>query len=351
MSRPGCLGVLAVFILAVVSCGHHAPLPPASSDAGSGADGSTTGADAAADGPGMDASALAHDSGTPGDIDGAVSRRVCPSQMPPNGAACADNGLTCGFGDDVRGQAFRAVAVCVSSAWQVKTPDPTACPPLRNDGACLADLSGACDQDAICSKANGDVCRCTRCPPTAPLCQPSPQWYCAAPVTTAGCPATPPNLGTPCDVAGVMCAYLQECGQPVKVCSDGVWTPGQVLGCPVSTRRVKKDIRYLSTSEVAATAAEALKLRLATYEYKGAPYSGRRHLGFIIEDSPNAPAVDRDGDLVDLYGYSSMLLATAQAQEREIQRLEELVRLLKASLEQLSSRRSRSSPARARSHF
>lgn len=104
----------------------------------------------------------------------------------------------------------------------------------------------------------------------------------------------------------------------------------------MSSRRVKKDIRYLSPDDVAAMGSETLRLRLATYEYKAAPYAGRRHLGFIIEDSPNVPAVDRDGDMVDLYGYTSMLLATTQAQQRQIEALSKQVESLSRTVQRMS---------------
>ena len=109
----------------------------------------------------------------------------------------------------------------------------------------------------------------------------------------------------------------------------------------MSSRRVKKAIRYLSGDDVAAMASETLRLRLATYEYKAAPYAGRRHLGFIIEDSPNVPAVDRDGDMVDLYGYTSMLLATTQTQQKQIESLQKQLEELSHALERLSRSRPR----------
>jgi len=90
----------------------------------------------------------------------------------------------------------------------------------------------------------------------------------------------------------------------------------------------------LSAQEVEATAATALRLRLATYEYKALPSTGR-HLGFIIEDSPHNPAVDRDGNLVDLYGYTSLLLATTQAQQRRILELEQKVAELTKTVNRL----------------
>jgi Chaperone of endosialidase len=104
----------------------------------------------------------------------------------------------------------------------------------------------------------------------------------------------------------------------------------------MSSRRLKRDIRYLSGDDVAAMASETLRLRLATYEYKAAPYAGRRHLGFIIEDSPSVPAVDRDGDMVDLYGYTSMLLATTKTQQQQIEVLKKRVDELSRTVERIS---------------
>jgi hypothetical protein len=155
-------------------------------------------------------------------------------------------------------------------------------------------------------------------------------WYCPPPIAVEGCPPLQPNLGTACSKEGVDCSYDQfVCGQPDKVCSNGIWVDGSTTQCRVSTRRAKKDIHYLSSDEIDALAKSALDLRLATYEYRSAPYAGRRHLGFIIEDSPNAPAVDRDRDMVDLYGYTSMLLGTVQRQEREIEALRKQVEALR----------------------
>jgi hypothetical protein len=107
----------------------------------------------------------------------------------------------------------------------------------------------------------------------------------------------------------------------------------------MSSRRAKKNIRYLSTEEIRATAAQALRLRLATYEYKASPYAGHRHLGFILEDSPTVPAADRDGDMVDLYGYASMLLATTQAQQLQIEALQKQVEALVRTVDRLPGAR------------
>jgi hypothetical protein len=100
----------------------------------------------------------------------------------------------------------------------------------------------------------------------------------------------------------------------------------------MSTRTVKEDIRYLSPQEIDHLAAETEAMRVASYRYRSAAFgTPGRHLGFIIEDSPNVPAVSPSRQTVDLYGFASMLLATSQAQAHRIEALERDVAQLRAS--------------------
>ena len=324
------LGVLLILSAMFTACGGTPLKAPGADGAAGGAAGSGAGAAGAGAGGGGGASG-----------GGGAATSPCPVQPPPDDAACTHAGLSCGWGDDPRGDMCRTQAVCVASTahWRVTMPNTAFCTPLQPVGACPTDtVSAPCTMDATCVQADGSSCRCTNCRPTSPLCSlASPAWYCPQSPTTAGCPPTPPNFGDTCSVEGVECGYFFfECGVPDRVCTHGIWTPGQTLGCPTSSRRVKKDIRYLSDENIDAMATETLRLRLATYEYKSAPYAGRRHLGFIIEDSPNVPAVDRDGDMVDLYGYTSMLLATTQAQQHQIEALKEQVEVLSQQVERMS---------------
>jgi hypothetical protein len=75
-------------------------------------------------------------------------------------------------------------------------------------------------------------------------------------------------------------------------------------GCPISSAKFKNDIRYLEPGDLERLRDETLKFRLTNYRYK--PEFTRdpdaEHLGFIIEDNPQSPAVDRGHDRVDLYG-------------------------------------------------
>jgi hypothetical protein len=102
--------------------------------------------------------------------------------------------------------------------------------------------------------------------------------------------------------------------------------------CPVSRRKFKDDIDYVDDAVRAELAQEALDTRLAQYRYKTEPAGGRRHLGFIIDDQPDpSPAVEADRTHVDLYGYTSMLLAAVQEQSKEIRALRERIDTLESA--------------------
>jgi hypothetical protein len=89
----------------------------------------------------------------------------------------------------------------------------------------------------------------------------------------------------------------------------------------MSRRAVKRDIRYVTDAEADRLAAEAVATRLATYEYINTARPEQR-LGFIIDDEPSRFAIATDGNHVDVYGYASLLLATAQSHERRLRALE-----------------------------
>jgi hypothetical protein len=87
----------------------------------------------------------------------------------------------------------------------------------------------------------------------------------------------------------------------------------------VSRRELKKDISYVGDAERQELASEALSIPLARYRYRSEPGGGKEHLGFIIDDlGEGSPAVAADRTHVDEYGYASMLLATVQQQQEQI---------------------------------
>jgi hypothetical protein len=129
-----------------------------------------------------------------------------------------------------------------------------------------------------------------------------------------------------------MCDYGDTCGSH-RICAkeDPKKAPG---GCPISSRRLKKNIRYLSSEALHQLADQVEHIRLARYSYASDPTHTPR-LGFIIEDMPQSFAVGAEQTMVDLYGYTSMAVATLQVQraalakqQREIDELrQEIARL------------------------
>ena len=197
---------------------------------------------------------------------------------------------------------------------------------LRPDVTCPATREAAAGQtcptqDAYCTYADL-TCACTNCT-NGPVvsCVGSPTWHCAVPNPDANCPAGIPLLGSACTTANKTCTYACGLGG-ARLCKQGAWYTANGGPCPVSSRRAKKNILYLTEAERQRVAEDLARFKLATYEYRDPALGDRRYLGFIIEDVPGSPAVDRDGTMVDLYGYTSMILAAVQAQGEELAKLQ-----------------------------
>jgi hypothetical protein len=98
----------------------------------------------------------------------------------------------------------------------------------------------------------------------------------------------------------------------------------------ISRREFKKDISYVGDAERQELASEVLSIPLARYRYRSEPEGGKKHLGFIIDDMrEGSPAVAADRTHVDEYGYASMLLATVQQQQEQIDDLKRQVEALR----------------------
>jgi len=164
---------------------------------------------------------------------------------------------------------------------------------------------------------------------------PAPQWYftCGDPVCEGHRPdpAVPAcsfqDPGESCLPEGATCDPVDDCNRRL-VCatSDPAQQPG---GCPISSARFKRDIDYLSESELRELYGELRRFRLATYRYRAAGPADRQHLGFIIEDVGTSAAVDAKHDRVDLYGYASMAVAALQVQAAQIESLQAEVAALR----------------------
>ena len=253
---------------------------------------------------------------------------VCPSAVPSG--ACTTDTLICEYGDDPR-PGCRTRAECSDAMWLVSAPDcepiPDAtCPATRQE----ADLQDCDPEEAICSYGDLD-CVCSKCDDTGPVvtCGDVATWHCESPNPDTECPEGRPTLGDVCSLDGKVCTY--RCGEEGGVeCRLGAWQPTDGGPCPISTRTLKTEIRYLEADDVAAVSDALLRLRLAEYRYRDAGLPAGRQLGIIIEDAPGSYAVDERARMVDLYGRASMLLADAKEKERRIEALEETVRRLEA---------------------
>jgi hypothetical protein len=108
----------------------------------------------------------------------------------------------------------------------------------------------------------------------------------------------------------------------------------QAGGCPISRRSVKTDVQYLSDSDLARYADEVLKMKLATFKYRS---GGPQRLGFMIDDQGHGTgqsmSVDAERDMVDLYGFTSMAVATLKVQQQQIQHLEKKIDDLASQLQ------------------
>lgn len=125
------------------------------------------------------------------------------------------------------------------------------------------------------------------------------------------------------------------CG-PSQTCCSGVPFPEPTCingnMCPISQRKHKKDIAYLSEADKQRLSDELLGIPLATYRYKSESAEDRAHLGFIIDDIAPSPAVTPNAERVDMYGYATMSVATLQVQAREIAELRKQVEELKSEI-------------------
>lgn len=173
------------------------------------------------------------------------------------------------------------------------------------DAGCLPFLTKTCDGG--CS--DGSVCVKRDNHGPVPLPDPPPP-------SDLGCVPIPPQCA-----ATPNCPCMGQCACPG--CYDDKQY-GMVCGSTtVSRRAFKTDIEYVDDAEREQLARRSLSIRLATYRYKSESPDARRRLGFIIDDQPDpSSAVDEDRTHVDLYGYTSMLVATVQEQQRQIDALQ-----------------------------
>jgi len=310
-----CAGVAAV-VVAVYACG-----------------GSTTSAPGSGTGDGGGTSGSSGTSGTSGGLS-----TSCPASAPANGVACGAPGLECEYGTDPS-LACNVVATCAAGTWSVSLPAGSPTCPTKNTSAC-APTKDALPPGATCTAPNttctyaSGTCIChMACGSQFPVGHPCDAgtpltWDCGG--ASASCPADRPHLGEACTTEALDCNYGQEpCLATSFVCEKGTWH-SKMNECPISTARLKKEIHYLSDAELKDLSEQTESLRLTTYRYtEGDP---AQHLGFIIEDAPASPAVIQGRDRIDLYGYTSMTVATLQVQQKELAALRAEVETLRREM-------------------
>jgi hypothetical protein len=155
----------------------------------------------------------------------------CPSEPPPDGAACSPPGLFC----EVEGGIIvecRATATCTTDGWLNQAPGCSSTPPP--DPKCpMMEPSGACDvatDPSLCVYGD-DVCGCSDC--LGGPCGGQAEWVCVTPPRQP-CPATPPKIGNPCPDEGASCIY-GSCSLTYlagRVCQGGLWADDGVA-CPL----------------------------------------------------------------------------------------------------------------------
>ena len=242
---------------------------------------------------------------------------------------------------------------CFFGAWYIGTMDCTLAPVFCDDkNPCTIDscdeqtgLCGhaplACDDEDPCTS---DTCdaengECTH--EQIPGCPNDLKWYstCGNPVCGMD-DQVPPGVqpcqngekeGDDCDVEGANCDANLGCGAYLLCAeSDPKQAPG---GCPISKAKYKKEIRYLDEERAEEYRKELLGLKLATWRYRTTKGEDELRLGFIIDDHPTGVIVDEGRDQVDLYGYTSLAIATIQQQAKELESLKQEVKSLRRDLE------------------
>jgi hypothetical protein len=289
---------------------------------------------------------------------------ACPDTEPADGASCTKDGVLCEYGSDFN-PLCNVVRVCSGGRWASpitysnRPTCPTTPPTISPNPAECAATRAAVPEGQACTKSgdasgatcsyDGAACTCGSFCPSFPVGQQDCDadagitqnccdrsritWHCFD--GPAFCKIPRQRVGSTCTTEGESCALTEpgECGQPILKCEKGVWTLPNV-SCPISMGRAKREIAYVEPEDTARLHDQLMSTRLATYRYKAPAPDGMggddaRHLGFIIEDMPEgSAAVLPSRDRVDLYGYTSMTVASLQHQQREIDELKaELAKL------------------------
>lgn len=93
-------------------------------------------------------------------------------------------------------------------------------------------------------------------------------------------------------------------------------------GCPVSSRKKKKNVRYLEGDEKERLSREVLGLKVASYEYIDPADGPSPTVGFIVEDTKDAAFVMNEHSRINMMSYTTSLVVTVQQQQSRLDKLE-----------------------------
>jgi|GEM_PF-1898775 len=97
----------------------------------------------------------------------------------------------------------------------------------------------------------------------------------------------------------------------------------------ISTRTAKKDIVYVSDDDKRGMAEKIRNIRIAEYRYNGESEAAPLRLGLIAEEAP-PEVLSASGKGVDIYKFSTFILAGVQEQQKRVESLELRVAKLEA---------------------
>lgn len=244
----------------------------------------------------------------------ACTKKACPSTPDGGvGAGCRTDSDCRLFDDYCTGCDCRALGTAES--------DP------KCSGAPVACLRAPCSDKVVACEAGKCVARAAQWVPTCgePVCR---GW-----TAKSGVPlCTTAKEGTSCATVGEECDPKDGCNR-LLVCGGA-----RAIICSVSRRDAKKDIHYLGADELREYRDDLMGMKLATWRYKEDPERAR--LGFIIDDLDARTigvAADPARGVVDLYGYTSLAVATLQLQARQIAALEQELAELRRALSRRSA--------------
>jgi hypothetical protein len=207
--------------------------------------------------------------------------------------------------------------------------------PMRKYMWCLAAFICAC----------GGAGEKTAVTQSAPRAEGGDQWFytCGAPVCYEPSgpidgvrPCTTEQPRDACSPEGDVCDPGVGCGV-LLLCTDRDprTQPG---GCPISRENFKRDIEYLSSVDLERYHDELLSLPLATYRYRDGGPTARKHLGFMIDGHESLICVEAERDMVDVYSYASMAVASLKVQARQIEELQRKVDRLQRKISKKAGR-------------